>query len=69
MSIARSYRTTVLWAIFVSVFSTIGGLILSFYMGLKPGGTIVLISVAFFLVFRVIALFRGTASSDAKKGA
>jgi zinc transport system permease protein len=67
MSIARSYRTTVLWAAFVSVFSTIGGLVLSFYLGLKPGGTIVLISVAFFLVFRCIAFFRGRSTSS--KGA
>ena len=67
MSIARSYKTTVLWAVFVSAASTVGGLVLSFYLGLKPGGTIVLISVGFFLIFRVAALFRG--KSTVKKGA
>ncbi|MBO4927644.1 MAG: metal ABC transporter permease [Clostridiales bacterium] len=63
MSIARSYRTTILWAVFVSITSTIGGLVLSFYLGLKPGGTIVLLSVAFFLVFRTIGFFRSGAKS------
>ncbi len=67
MSIARSYKTTVLWAVFVSAASTIGGLVLSFYLGLKPGGTIVLIPVGFFLIFRVASLFRG--KSTVKKGA
>ena len=61
MSLARSYKTTVLWAIFVSVTSTIGGLVLSFYIGLKPGGTIVLLSVLFFLLFRLIGYLRGRA--------
>jgi len=67
MSIARSYKTTVLWAIFVSAVSTIGGLVLSFYLGLKPGGTIVLISVVFFLLFRFLGFLRGRSMSS--KGA
>jgi zinc transport system permease protein len=64
MSIARSYKTTVLWAIFVSAVSTIGGLVLSFYLGLKPGGTIVLISVVFFLLFRCLGFLRGRSMSS-----
>lgn len=67
MSIARSYKTTVLWAVFVSAVSTIGGLVLSFYLGLKPGGTIVLISVAFFLLFRLLGFLR--ARNMSSKGA
>ena len=59
MSLARSYRTTVLWAIFVSVVSTVGGLVLSFYIGLKPGGTIVLLSVAILLLCKLIGFLRG----------
>jgi zinc transport system permease protein len=43
------------------VTSTVGGLVLSFYMGLKPGGTIVLLAVGFFLLFHAIAAIRGTA--------
>ena len=65
MSLARSYKTTVLWAIFVSVTSTIGGLVLSFYIGLKPGGTIVLLSVVFFLLFRLIGYLRNRGSRAA----
>ena len=74
MAIARSYKTTVIWAAFVAVCSTLGGLVLSFYMGLKPGGTIVLIAVAFFLVFRLIGVLggkrraSGVASDNASKG-
>lgn len=64
MSIARSYKTTILWAIFVAVTSTIGGLVLSFYFGWKPGGTIVLISVCFFLLFRLFSLFKAHARSS-----
>ncbi len=63
MGIARSYKTTVLWAAFVAITSTVGGLVLSFYLGLKPGGTIVLISVGFFLVFRGIGYLRGRRGS------
>ncbi len=63
MEIARSYKTTVLWAAFVAITSTVGGLVLSFYLGLKPGGTIVLISVGFFLVFRGIGYLRGRRGS------
>ncbi len=59
MSLARSYRTTVLWAVFVSVVSTVGGLVLSFYIGLKPGGTIVLLSVAILLLCKLIGFLRG----------
>ena len=51
-----------------SVGSTILGLVLSFLFGLKPGGTIVLISVGFFLVFRGIGYLRGRRGSG-KAGA
>ncbi len=64
MSLARSYRTTVLWAIFVSVVSTVGGLVLSFYIGLKPGGTIVLLSVAILLLCKLIGFLRGRNSGS-----
>lgn len=39
------FRTLVLSSIF-AIFFTISGLILSFYLGLKPGGSIVLVGVA-----------------------
>jgi len=67
MGIARSYKTTVLWAAFVAILSTLSGLILSFYMGLKPGGTIVLISVGFFLLLRGIGGLRTRAGKGGSK--
>lgn len=48
MQIARSYRMTILLAIVYAFFAICLGLTLSFYYGLKPGGSIVLLSVAIF---------------------
>jgi zinc transport system permease protein len=45
MQISRSYRQTVYYSIGFAVFSTMSGLFLSYYLGLKPGGTIVLIGI------------------------
>ena len=60
MSVARSYKSTIVWSAVISVSSTIGGLVLSFYCGLKPGGTIVLISVLWFLLLHVFKWLKGT---------
>lgn len=45
MQLAKSYRQTVLTSILFGVIFTIAGLFVSYYAGLKPGGTIVLIGV------------------------
>ncbi len=45
MQFSKSYRSTLIWSIFFSLFYMIGGLILSFYLGAKPGGTVVLLAV------------------------
>ena len=50
MQMGKSYRKTLLYAIVVALFTTIAGLFLSYYAGLKPGGTIVLLEVACFLI-------------------
>lgn len=52
--ISKSYRLTHLISIIFSIISMILGLILSFYLDLKPGATIVLFSVFFFIVTYVI---------------
>lgn len=49
MQMGRSYKSTLLYAILVAVATMLGGLCLSYYAGLKPGGTIVLLEVAWFL--------------------
>lgn len=46
MQLAKSYKQTVFWSVAFGVLFTVSGLSLSYYHGLKPGGTIVLIGVA-----------------------
>lgn len=48
--VAQSYKTTVLLSIAYSVVSMITALILAFYAGLKPGGTIVLVSIGLLVI-------------------
>lgn len=45
MQLAKSYKQTVLFSVLFALFFTLSGLTISFYAGLKPGGTIVLIGV------------------------
>lgn len=46
MQVADSYKKTVLYSVLFSMLFTVVGLTLSFYLNLKPGGTIVLTGVA-----------------------
>lgn len=50
MQLERSYRSTQNWSLVFSVLYTFLGLLISFYLNLKPGGTIVLISVVGLLI-------------------
>lgn len=50
MQLGKSYRNVLLWAIVIAIATTIVGLVLSFYTGVKPGGTIVLLEVILFLI-------------------
>lgn len=59
MRIAKSYKQTVIWACVLNLIFTLSGLTVSYYLGLKPGGTIVLISI---IILIFILLF-----SKAKK--
>lgn len=54
--VARSYFQTVLFACGFGIVFTLTGLTLAFYLGLKPGGAIVLTAVA---VFLLLFLFSG----------
>ncbi len=45
LQIAKSYNKTVIYSILFDLFFTLSGLTLSYYMGLKPGSTIVLIGI------------------------
>lgn len=45
MQMAKSYRQTVVYSVVFALVATVSGLFLSYYANLKPGGTIVLVSV------------------------
>ncbi|PKM51205.1 MAG: metal ABC transporter permease [Firmicutes bacterium HGW-Firmicutes-7] len=50
MQFARSYKQTMIYSIFIAIFCTMIGLYISYYGGLKPGGTIVLVGVLVLLL-------------------
>lgn len=54
LQVARSWRQTCVISSAVGVGSAVLGLILSYVLGLKPGGTIVLLSVALLLAIFVV---------------
>lgn len=49
LQLKKSFLKTLIWAEFISVFSVISGIFVSFYLNLSTGGTIVLIMLAIFL--------------------
>lgn len=54
MQYAKSYKQTLFYSILFAVSFTVIGLTISYYMGLKPGGTIVLTGVIFLMITLVI---------------
>jgi zinc transport system permease protein len=50
MQFRQSFRTTMIYAVILSLLSVILGLFLSFYVGLASGGSIVLIAMIFFVL-------------------
>ncbi|MEG0855973.1 MAG: metal ABC transporter permease [Terrisporobacter sp.] len=54
MRYGKSYKQTVILSVLFALIFTIIGLTLSYYMGLKPGGTIVLSGVIFLIISMVI---------------
>ncbi|MDD4571364.1 MAG: metal ABC transporter permease [Clostridia bacterium] len=53
MQFGKSYKQTVLYSVFFAVFFTVIGLFVSYYVALKPGGTIVLTGVIFLLLILI----------------
>lgn len=53
MQFGRNYRQTVVYAVCFDVIFMIAGLFAAYYLGLKPGGTIVLVGVIFLLLIFV----------------
>lgn len=58
MQLGKSYKQTVLYSIVFAVFFTAAGLFLSYYAGLKPGGTIVLTGVLTFVLLLLVKKLR-----------
>jgi zinc transport system permease protein len=50
LQLRKSFKQTILYAEIISIFSVISGIITSFYLNLSPGGTIVLIALAIFIL-------------------
>ncbi len=50
LQLARSWKQTCILASGIGLLTTLGGLVISFYVGLKPGGTIVLLAVVVLLL-------------------
>lgn len=58
LQLSKSYKNTMVLAIIFSVFFMVGGLILSYYLGLRPGGTIILLSCFILLLILLIKAIR-----------
>lgn len=64
MQVGKSYRQTVIYGVIFAVVFTVTGLFLSYYLKLKPGGTIVLLGVlclvVMLLIKQIISMLRRT---------
>lgn len=59
MQVGKSYKQTVLYSIFFSVLFVTAGLFLSYYLDLKPGGTIVMTGVIALIVTLSVNALKG----------
>lgn len=50
MQLGKSYLQTLIFAVIIAVSTTVAGLFLSYYVGVKPGGAIVLLEVLCFIL-------------------
>lgn len=58
MNVARSFRGALVYAMLFSLFSVVAGLIISFFLNVASGGTIVIIAMS---IFALTALLKQTA--------
>ena len=57
MQVGRSYKAVMIIGVITALVTTVIGLTLSYYVGLKPGGTIVLLEVVCFLILALISRY------------
>lgn len=63
LQIGKSYRQTIFYSIFFAMISMMGGLFLSYYLNLKPGGTIVMLGIGqliLLIIYRHIKMRKET---------
>lgn len=54
MLISKSYRSTLILSILFAELFTVSGLFISYYLNLRPGGTIVLIGTAVLVITALV---------------
>lgn len=54
MQIARSFKDSLVWSVIFALLSTLGGLIIAYYLSLPAGGAIVLFSLS---IFALVSIF------------
>lgn len=57
MQVGRSYKAVMIIGVITALVTTVIGLTLSYYIGLKPGGTIVLLEVGCFLILAFVSRY------------
>ena len=58
LQLARSFKETILYSILAALLSVNSGLITAYYLDLAPGGTVILLSVFYFLLAAIIKYLR-----------
>lgn len=54
LQLAKSYKSTLMWSIGISTLTMLGGLTASFYLGIKPGGAVVMLAVLLYVAVLII---------------
>jgi zinc transport system permease protein len=67
MRVARSYRGVIGWAVCFAVLCTLVGLMVSYYLGLRPGATIVITGVVCLLVILSYKQARGALQKQKRR--
>lgn len=57
--LGKGFKGTLIWAVGLSLCAVTGGLILSFYLDIAPGGTIVMTAIALYLAVQAFSLAGG----------
>lgn len=65
MQISKSFKQTVIYSVILSVFFVVSGLFLSYYLNLKPGGTIVMTGVVTLVITLSVKSFAGAGKRKA----